>query len=100
MTNINISLTNLKTKRYDTQTVIKTQKPPADKYTHTYTNLYLPRSSSIVPPVQNKNPIATVTVTKHHLLTFSIISFDRDIFDPNGSCALKASVKQNIIRSV
>ena len=47
---------------------------------------------------QNKKPIATVTVTRHHPLTFSIIPFDRDIFGPNGSCALKASVIQNIIQ--
>ncbi len=64
----------------------------------TNTNFYLPQSTSFVPPVQNKNPIATVTVTRRHPVTFSIISFDRDIFGPNRSCPLKASVIQNIIQ--
>lgn len=66
--------------------------------TQSYTNFYLSQRHWLCSTSANKKPIATVTVTRHHPLTFSIIPFDRDIFGPNGSCALKASVIQNIIQ--
>ena len=64
---------------------------------HIYRQHFVCHKQSIVPPMQNKIPIATVTVTMRHLLTFSIISWDRDIFGPNGGWSLTALVIGNMI---
>lgn len=71
--------------------------PPTVKHTYVHKLLFATKHK-LCSTSANKNPIATVTVTRRHPVTFSIISFDRDIFGPNGSCPLKASVIQNIIQ--